>query len=446
MVTKLNNSIKKYITSDIDRALIVGLFFSLPFDNIPSFQLFSITVKISAIIGLIIILRTIYLLIKRRIYFVNNFYYKVLFVFVLWIMVLIPESIVLSRAINYAILTAYVALLAVCISLIFKREYIKPIIYAILISALVVSVLGIVQYFGDYFGLPSRLMGLNDIYTKKTFGFTRINSSLPEPLYLASYMSLPFLICVSLFISRAKIINEKLLILLILLFGLVILLTLSRGGIAGIGLATVIIISIGLKNKVFEKRKIFFLIALSILGIILSQLIINSYRRSASDYTKGKQGSQAYIQQLTDLTLSNGDERKLSRENAFRIIESDPRIWVFGVGPAQYGPYVKRVNLVNGSWPIINNLPIALLIEIGLLGLMLLVIFAVLLEYSIISSVKHYRLQIEKIFIISLAGYLISQAISYQTYSTIYIMHMWACTGIIMALAVKMHKNSHYKI
>lgn len=441
-----NEFIKKYITSDIDRALIVGLFFSLPFDNIPSFQLISLTVKISAIIGLIIILRTIYLLIKRQIYLVNNFYYKLLFVFVLWIIVLIPESIVLSRAINYAILTAYVALLAVCISLIFKREYIKPIIYAILISSLFVSVLGIVQYFGDYFGLPSRLMGLNDIYTKKTFGFTRINSSLPEPLYLASYMSLPFLICVSLFISRVKIINEKLLILLILLFGLVILLTLSRGGIAGIGLAIAVIISIGLKYKVFDKRKIIFFVALSIFVIILSQFIISCYRRSASDYTKGKQGSQAYIQQLTDLTLSNGDERKLSRENAFRIIESDPRIWVFGVGPAQYGPYVKRVNLVNGSWPIINNLPIALLIETGLLGLLLLMIFAVLLEYSIVSSVKHYRLQIEKIFIISLAGYLISQAISYQTYSTIYIMHVWACIGIIMALAVKMHKNSHYKI
>jgi hypothetical protein len=443
---KVNKLVKKYITSDIDRALLVGLFFSLPFDNIPSIELYSITIKASAVLGLLVIIRTLYLLAKRRINLVNNFYYKILFVFVLWVILLVPESIVLSRAINYAVLTAYVALLAVCVSMIFKKEYIKPIVYVILVSACIASILGIAQYFGDYFGFSTRLTGLNDMYTKKTLGFTRINSFLLEPLYLASYMALPFLICVSMFFSKEKLINQKLLIFLILLFGLTVLLTLSRGGIVGVGLATALVIFIGLKNKVYDRRKIVFFIALVFLGIILSQLIINNFSHKASDYTKGKQGSGAYIQQLTDLTLSNGDERKLSRDNAFRIIGEDSRIWIFGVGPAQYGPHATEGKLVNGRWLVINNLPIAVLVELGLFGLVLLVAFVMLIKYSIVSSIKHYDLQIEKVFIIALAGYLVSQAISYQTYSTIYIMHVWACIGVMMALALNARKKSHNKL
>ena len=440
---KVKGIVNKYIKSDIDRFFLVLLFFSLPFDKTPSFELYSTTIKASAVIGLIIIVRTAYLIISKKIKIENNIIYKLMLGFILWMVLLLPESINFARAINFVVLNSYVIFMAISVSLIFKKEYIKPIIIAVLSSAVLVSALAIIQYFADFYNVPNSLVGLSGLYTKGTFGFARPNSFFAEPLYLASYMSLPFIICLALFFSKESHSNRKLITLLLFIFGLIILMTLSRGGIFGVALAIVFVVEFGLKRKIFDGKKIIIFILIATLGLVVSQIIINNYRHQAGDYTLGKQGSGAYLQQLTDITNRDNDERKLSRDNSVNNIKRQPIILLLGLGPAQYGPYMTNNELVNGRWLNLNNLPLALMQELGLLGLVVVAMTFIIIESRLTKYLKNEEIDISKIFALALAGYFVAQAISYQTYSTLYIIHVWACAGVAIGLTLKTaHKNT----
>ena len=170
------NKVTKYIRSDINRALIVALIFSLPFDRIPSFELAGISIRLSMLLGLIIIARTSYLLLTRNIKLSLNTQEKVILAFLFWIAIIIPESINITRAINIVIFSSFTILLGLSVAIIFKKSYIKPIIYSLFASALMAVAFAAYQYTGDIFGLPIAFTGLRDRYTWGVFGFPRVQA------------------------------------------------------------------------------------------------------------------------------------------------------------------------------------------------------------------------------------------------------------------------------
>jgi hypothetical protein len=222
--------------------------------------------------------------------------------------------------------------------------------------------------------------------------------------------------------------------------------SLSRGGIYA-SLASVIFISIiTFFSKSISPKKLSLAVFLLILSFIFSQITVTIFNRDPSDFTQGKKGASAYLDHVVDPQTDPLDTRTAARARAINEIKNNPSYLILGIGPGQYGPYVTANKQIQGRWPSLNNLPLALSLELGLVGLALVTVFTI---YIIFVSVARYFKEkdlLTKIFLVSFSGYLIAQGISYQTYSTLYIMHIWAVLGILMALAVNKRKKLVFKV
>ncbi len=435
MKNRIKN-INKYIRADLDRALIVALVFSLPFERLPTFELYNVTVRFSLAIGLIIIIRTLYLLFSKKLKFNLKSYHKVIILFLVWIMLLIPESINIKRAVEVVAFTGFTIALALSVSQLFKSKYIKPIIYSIIISSLFVAAFGLYQYFGDIFGLPISVTGLRDRYTWSVFGFPRIQSTALEPLYLASYIFLPFSVALMLTIIKNKILSIKQSSILLFIYSFIIFLTVSRGGAYGLVAIVVLTALFSVFHKLSSPKKIILAIVLIIAGSLASLVLINYLNKPPSDFTAGKSGAGAYIKHIADTGLEGGDLRAQSRSVAISLIDSNKSSLVVGIGPGQFGPYVQNNTSIQGNWTIINNLTLELLLETGLIGLGLVLAFFVMIVLNGLKLAQTLKDKNTIIFLLVLCAFFIGQAIQYQTYSTLYIVHIWVAAGLLMGAII----------
>lgn len=436
---------KNYIFSDVDKFLLVSFFSSLPFDRVPSLNLFNINIRISVVLGLAIIFRATYLLLVRRAFFRANTLYLFMIMFIIWIAILMPASINFGYALNYFVFNLFVVLLAISISLILKKDYLKPIIIATLIIATLISAFCIYQYIGDVMGLSVNLTGLTALYTKSTFGFPRIQGFSYEPLQLASYMLFPFSIVMVLSLVKNKIMKSSVSLILLVSYSFIIFLTLSRGGIYALVLVTIIAIFSAALKKYSHLRQIAPTVMAVALGFMLSLVFVNFIKKSPSSFTNGKQGASAYVEHAMNITSDRGDTRARSRKIALDVLGSDLRTNILGIGPGQYSAYVQS-RLYNAESPYLNNLTLSLYLETGIVGLLLVVIIFV----GIVGASAKIALQdndeLVKLTSLIVFVYLVSQAVQYQTYSTLYIIHIWAIAGISLGIICSESKKTIYKI
>jgi len=105
-------------------------------------------------------------------------------------------------------LTVYISLLIMLViylavvNALTSERIVKMMVSAFFISAFLMSIIGIYQFFGDMAGLPTSLTGLDPGYTKVVFGFPRIHAFSKEPLYYANYIFIPLGIALALFFSK----------------------------------------------------------------------------------------------------------------------------------------------------------------------------------------------------------------------------------------------------
>ena len=78
---KRASQIYSYIRADINRALILLLVFTLPFERIPSVEVLGASIRPSVLVGIAIILRTLYLIIRKKLRPGLNFQEKLLIAF-----------------------------------------------------------------------------------------------------------------------------------------------------------------------------------------------------------------------------------------------------------------------------------------------------------------------------------------------------------------------------
>jgi len=156
--------IYSYIKEDLNRSLLVLMIFVLPFERIPSAEVMGASIRPSVIVGLVIVARALYLLAIKKLKINFSFQEKLLVAFLVWILLLIPESINLSRGVSVFLFNSFTIITALSIALIFDKKYIKPIIYSLLSSAFIVCLFAVFQYFGNLLGLPNNITGLRDMY------------------------------------------------------------------------------------------------------------------------------------------------------------------------------------------------------------------------------------------------------------------------------------------
>ncbi len=434
-----------YIRSNPDLTLLQVMVLSLPFERIPSFDIAFLTIRPSLLIGGVLILRALWLLVRAR--KLAKFPLEILLIglFVLWIVLLVPVSINLSRAVQVVIYTAFTISVALSIFYIWQKINSvsrRKVVLALYVAAIATSIFGLYQYFGDFFGLGSAFTGLAERYSWKVFGFARVQSTGLEPLYFGSYLLMPTLILMNEILYRKDTIPYSMAVLA--LFVTTLGLTLSRGAIYGLIGATLVtfFLSTIFRKKLKQSRLKKVVLAI-IMGFLLSLACVQLFNRTppTEGPTEGKKAAGAYVQQLTNSGVEGaGDDRSRFRNKAINMVTSDINVLMFGIGPGQFGPYIQGVN-AEGGWVIVNNLPLEILLETGVIGflIMLTVIILVVRQTLVLLPKTDGH---ESYLLFGLLAYLFSQFVQAQTFSTLYILHIWSAIGILLAVNYSTKKST----
>lgn len=410
--------------------LILTAFF-LPFERIGSYDLWGVTIRLSQILALITIAAWILsMLINNRIKLAKNPLVLPLFFFLLINLTSLLNAPNLGKSILVLAFTIFTILVGLIVPNLIKSEKaLHRIVMAILYSSLVVSIFGIYQFAGDMLGLPETLTGLRPQYTKIILGFTRVQSTALEPLYFANYLLLPLSLALSLFLSKGKKLSQGLLLSVIGLGLLNLILTASRGGyLAFIGSFFVV--------AAFYWRQIFKL-KIIIPGLIIILLIIFALPRMM-----GLDASQNPIQSNLSKLISHSqdlfggaayEERMERYSQALALWRKHPLV---GSGPGSFGAWVsdQPYEQPEIGWAIVNNEPLELLAETGIFGLV--IIGLAILWLLIKSFLQIFKTEDKylKSLLTALTANLLAVIIQYQTFSILYIIHIWFAIGLLVAV------------
>jgi len=410
------------------------LVFLLPFERIPSYDLLffgGITVRLSQVVGGFLILLLFFKILTKKRRIKVHFAFWLLALYLLVALASISVAGNKERAFLVWLFHLFVILLAFTIfNFLEKKENLKLIEKYLYWATLIATLFGLLQFLGSSLGLPDHWLGLRIEYgdwSKAILGFPRVQSFALEPLYFANFLLIPF----GLFLMLAfKEPTPQKYLLILSLITLNVVLTCSRG-IYLSWLAVLLVAPFVLKNYLFSKKSllIFSLIGMSILlgvgMLVLSSLYINkgtSKLGNLGGRVTTVKGSQA---------IAVG-EREIAIQHAWQAFQSSP---LLGVGIGNFGPwesgYPKEVP--KGGWNIVNNEPLEILAETGLLGFLSL---ALALSYIFIKGIEaslKTQNNYLKGWINGLLLALFGIAIQYQTFSTLYIMHIWVALGLLLA-------------
>ena len=423
--------------------LAVLLVFLLPYERIPSMDIYGATIRLSQLAALALIFASLpYLIRKTRILLAPQYILLGVFIFAYLLSALAAPD--LPTAIKIFTFTAFVAATAVAISVIPDRKM-QLLSYekALAVTSAIVLVVGFYQYFGDIFGLNYQLTGLREAYTKSVFGFPRIQSTALEPLFLASFLLIPLSIFAAQHIKEGK----KLLTwraALIVVLACTIFLTVSRGAIIGLVCSTVFIALFTVRKNWRGFLKYFALLLLAGLLAFSLTAIENPFQQRVIVGEKGAQKQQRLIQQTTN--LDSQSDRSRNRNFAIDAFKSSP---VFGIGPGNFDKYAKNrfpeYRTLGNPAIVVNNLPLEILAESGILGFASLIAFLGYLFFSLLKLVLRGSGYLS-IWALGLSSYMVATAVQYQTFSTFYVMHIWVVIGLTMALNLKPREGIESKI
>ena len=86
------------------------------------------------------------------------------------------------------------------------------------------------------------------------------------------------------------------------------------------------------------------------------------------------------------------------------------------------------------GWKIVNNEFIEILAENGILGLFFFCLFILFLIVRSIKAIIITKDEYLRAILVGLLGAFIGVLVQYQTFSTLYIMHVWFLIGLMIAV------------
>lgn len=403
--------------------LFLAVFFLLPFERIPTFELLGFTVKLSYIaflFFLILFLPRLISLFKE-----NKLSISDRFLLLFWLSGLVSLLFTpnLKRSIITLALWAFVFVLYLVFSRLLKNEQLRTKVEnIIIISSVLVSIFGIYQFVGDSIGLSTNLTGLREQYTKIVMGFPRIQSVALEPLYFSNYLLIPFFIALKrYFLQQYK--NKYSILAIIFLFSLNIILGISRGAYLAIAISLVILFVCFALNCLGKKEKYIKKSAILLAVLFCSALLSLGMVRTMNGSEAGKNfAGHAKVDDTQ--TGSSVPGRLDGYKIALNLFEKKP---IFGNGVASFGPLTvgSEKDLKQFGYGIVNNEYLEILTETGLVGFIL---FALFVLYLIRDFWQKFRIlrDTARIPILMYALGILAIAIQYNFFSTLYIIYIWA--------------------
>lgn len=436
------------ITSNSTRIryiLLCLLLLLLPFELYPRVELYGVAVRLSQVVGVLLIVLCVPLVIKNwRDWLSNPWVLLALFVVASTISALLALN--KSKGLLVTSFYAFDFVLAYAVAQTFSlrhSEVFKKIIFGM---GLAVVAFCLYQFVGDTLGLSNNYTLLNVRYTKLIFGFPRVQGFSLEPLYLANYLLIPFCLALTSYIFS----NKKLEAVLAFVFLTTIWITVARGAYLGVFAVLIILGAVLIYQKKWRQLGV-------ALGIVVVSLVLafgmirasgmfakqipastnvpNNLQTNIPQQGIDAQGNtERLLEHTTDFTSETSvSDRLQSSKTAIALVQSNP---ILGVGPGNFGRYVVKAYPAVFVDPnqIANNETLEILAEVGILGFALLATFALtLLWRGLHFSVKQNSNE-ANIWFFATAAMLVAFVIQWQTFSTLYVTHIWVMIGVYMAV------------
>lgn len=294
---------------------------------------------------------------------------------------------------------------------------------AVLISAALVGAFGLWQFVADMLGAPAWMTGLRETYSRSILGFTRLQSTAAEPLYFANYLLLPIALAGAWLLRSPGAKTSRLLAALLGLLALCVFLTSSRGGWLGLGVTILALLWLE-RGRLRDWRPLASAFAVGIAGVALGVVLLGRFFSPSLSSVP-----ETFFRHVTTVTDGAAfDDRAQTISAALAAWKRHP--WI-GVGYGGFGPHVSAFAYTqpDAGWPIANNETLELLAETGLVGLAAFVVFLFIL-FREAASVRSGDAA-EAVRVACLAA-LFGMLAQYQTFSTLYIMHVWFTIGLLL--------------
>lgn len=406
--------------------------FLLPFERIGSVDLGGITIRASQVVLLAALLGWVMALLFRRERLRMHLPTYVPMVLFLAIAVLsLTQAENLMRGILVLVFTVFVMMLPLLLPNVLRTPAdIRKVVSLLLLSAALTSAFGLYQFAGDMLGLPPEITGLREKYTKDVFGFPRVQSTALEPLYFANYLLIPLAIVLVSFLFRRPSRGRPFLrplyafpLLMMMLLALV--LTLSRGGFLAAGALASLVFGVWVLDGVHWRRILLLAAAgATALGGAYGALLLTGKEKNVT----------AFVEQATTFTEGVGAlERFSTYDQAGRLFLDHP--WL-GVGIGNFGPAVASTPWTQpeGGWLIVNNEYLELLAEMGVPGLLAFLAIIVTLVLSSVRSLREGKDPALRLLLFAFLAALFGILVQYQTFSILFILHIWFAVGMILAV------------
>ena len=420
----------------------------LPFEYIPSYEIYGLRLRLSLIVGLAIIACGIYFALQKQKSLKIGLTELLIAAWLAWVFI---KSIGVEdnkQAIQIVVPLIFYGLLAFSTSIIAKKSYLKKIISGLFIGAGLAVVFGFYQFAANWLGAPEWATGLRPQYSWESFGFPRLQSSALEPLYFSAYLLLPIAVLSSLAIRSRKY-RQPIFIGLLMAMLIADILTLSRGGLAALVLQMTILGAYYFRK--LNKRTIVYVSAGMLIVIILIFGLISLTARQGqdNDVTYGKKGVDTFVSHLKNFNFfasntnkSNDDsisQRDQSRTQVKETLNDHADVLVFGAGAGQYQTFVKN-NYSNPYLGEPNNLILEQLVQFGIIGLALLLSAGITLFWKLFKAAKNQD-WMSSALSIALAVYLLALFLQAQTFTGLALTHLWFAVGLGLFLIKLSGKN-----
>lgn len=401
------------------------LAFFLPFERIGSYDVAGITIRPSQILaGIIFFCWVAHGIAQKRFRLVPNPIFFPLLLFWLVNLVGILFSPAPMRSFVIFLFICFTTSLAIFLPLLVRHEKILlRVVKGLFGASALVSVFGLYQFVGDYFlNLSASWTGLRDLYTKDILGFPRIQSTALEPLYFANFLFIPLCLCLTLFFSNQKYISKKILIPLLIVVCINFVLTIARGAYIAL-VPALFVLGCFYLRQIFRAKNMMwiFLIALLVFGGTVRFFGATNTWEKFSTHTRNIFVGASYA------------ERVQTFFEARRLFEERP--WL-GSGPGSFGPSVAPHPLIQSEngWKIVNNEYLELLAENGVLGLLLFVIMMIIVLIRTLKAALRSQDPFVRALLLGFGAALVGILVQYNTFSVIYIMHIWFTVGMLLSL------------
>lgn len=428
----------RYQTGALARSILALLVFSLPFERIPSVDILSgqVTIRINQLVAVMLIVVAIPAALKQHKQLLKvPKVFLISFLFILFLGSLMAFD--LSAAARVFVATTLTCVTSLAISFVAEVRNLDKYEKALVWGTWIAVAFGMFQYFGDTFGLSQSVTGLAPNYVKEVFGFPRIQSTALEPLFFASFLLIPFSV-----LSVRQLIASRTRAITLFAVTTTIVLTVSRGAIAAGVLVAVALVLSACFYKARSWRKILIYFWLIVAAAVFAYFLTFASSLTAPKTNDDKFSAEKKTKQLVTQTVNfdSQDDRVRNRKLAWQAFKEQP---ILGIGPGNFDWYAKEAYPGYQQAPrvIVNNEPLELLAEIGLVGFLTLLAFFTTLLYSAFKYILPRFMSGELgndggVWAAGLIAYLGATAVQYQTFSTLYIMHIWVSIGLLMAIVL----------